>query len=98
MLAQQLLIAHSEHGDLSQYISGYFDTTAGSKGEPQSYETIAASIGVKAPDMLFISDVTVELNAAVQAGMQVLLAQRPGNVLQRELLYTHIETFNALVA
>ncbi len=98
VLAQQLLITHSEHGDLSQYISGYFDTTTGSKGDPQSYETIAGTIGVKAPDMLFISDVTVELNAAVQAGMQVLLAQRPGNILQREFLYTHIETFNALVA
>ena len=98
VLAQQLLISYSESGDLSQYINGYFDTTTGSKGEPQSYETIAANIGVKASNMLFISDVVDELDAAKQIGMQVLLARRPGNSHQRESLHTHIETFDELVA
>jgi len=98
VLAQQLLITYSEDGDLSQYISGYFDTTTGSKGEPQSYETIASTVGVKASNMLFISDTIIELDAATQTGIQVLFSQRPGNPRQRESLYTQIETFDGLVA
>lgn len=96
VVAQQLLIAHSEHGDLSQYISGYFDTTTGSKREAQSYETIAATIGVKTSNMLFISDVIIELDAATQTGMHVLLAQRPGNAQQGESSYSCIESFDVL--
>ncbi len=96
VLAQQLLIAHSEYGNLSQYISGYFDTTTGPKGEPQSYETIAATIGVEASNMLFISDTIVELAAATKTGMQVLLAQRPGNAQQGESSYSCIESFDVV--
>ena len=96
VLAQQLLIAHSEYGNLSQYISGYFDTTTGSKGEPQSYEIIAATIGAKASNMLFISDTVIELDAATEAGMQVLLAQRPGNAQPDECSYSCIESFDVL--
>lgn len=96
VLAQQLLITHSERGDLSQYISGYFDTNTGSKGEPQSYETIAATIGVKSSNVLFISDAIIELDAATTIGMQVLMARRFGNVEQGESSYLRIESFHSL--
>lgn len=65
-------------GDLSPLLSGYFDTTtAGSKLEAASYTRILAETGSK--EALFISDNVLELYAARQAGMQVMLADRPGN-------------------
>jgi enolase-phosphatase E1 len=78
-LAQRLLFAHTEGGDLSGFISNYFDTTIGSKTEVQSYRQIAAALGLTASEALFISDVVGELDAASAAGMQTLLCVRPGN-------------------
>ena len=80
VLAQKLLFANTEAGDLgSSFISYYFDTTVGSKTEVQSYRQIAAALSLKASEVLFISDVVVELAAANGAGMQTLLCVRPGN-------------------
>jgi len=78
-LAQRLLFAHSEAGDLTGFISNYFDTTVGSKTDVESYRQIAAAFGLKASEVLFISDVVAELDAASAAGMQTLLCVRPGN-------------------
>jgi enolase-phosphatase E1 len=78
-LAQQLLFAHTEAGDLTGFISNYFDTTVGPKTDAQSYRGIAAALGQTATEVLFISDVTAELDAARGAGMQTLLCVRPGN-------------------
>tara|TARA_B100000315_G_C14580813_1_gene590354 strand:- start:161 stop:901 length:741 start_codon:yes stop_codon:yes gene_type:complete len=96
VLAQQLLITHSECGDLSQYISGYFDISMGLKREPLSYKTIARTIGVTPSNVLFISDTIIELDAAHTIGMQVLLARRHGNVEQGESSYLCIESFYPL--
>lgn len=78
-LAQKLLFAHTQVGDVSGFISNYFDTTVGSKTDVQSYRQIAAVLGLTASEVLFISDVVVELDAASGAGMQALLCVRPGN-------------------
>jgi enolase-phosphatase E1 len=77
--AQKLLFCHSEAGDLTQFLSGYFDTETGSKQETDSYRKIARSIGVLPTQILFISDVTAELKAAQSAGMQTLFSLRIGN-------------------
>lgn len=66
--AQKLLFAHSEAGDLTRLFSGYFDTTSGNKREIQSYQQIAQNIGLPAQDLLFLSDVVEELDAAQAAG------------------------------
>ena len=78
-LAQKLLFAHTEAGDISGLISSYFDTTVGSKTDVQSYGRIAAALGLTASEVLFISDVVTELAAASAAGMQTRLCVRPGN-------------------
>ena len=83
-LAQQLLFAHTNAGDLTRIIDGYFDTTVGAKGVSESYRTIASSLVLPAEALLFISDVVTELDAARGAGMQTLLCIRPGNVPQRD--------------
>ena len=82
--AQKLFFAHTESGDLTPHFTGYYDTTTGSKREAASYEAIAADCGLPAEQILFVSDLVDELNAARNAGMMTALAVRPGNKPQPE--------------
>lgn len=82
VLAQKLLFTHTEHGDLTKFLDHYFDTTTGAKTASTSYEKIAAVLKLNSFEVLFISDVTAELDAARKARMQTLLSLRPGNPLQ----------------
>lgn len=75
--AQKLFFAHSEAGDLTPLFNGYFDTETGPKREPASYRSIAANIGLPATDILFLSDVVDELDAACETGMHTTLLCRP---------------------
>lgn len=76
VLAQKLLFAHTTHGDLSPWIACHFDTTTGSKREPESYTRIAAEIGLESAQVLFVSDTTAELDAATAAGLLTRLCVR----------------------
>ncbi|MGH8221400.1 MAG: acireductone synthase [Woeseiaceae bacterium] len=67
--AQELLFGHADCGDLRPLIRGYFDTRTGAKREVDSYRRIAAEVGLPPPDILFLSDVVEELDAAASAGM-----------------------------
>lgn len=97
VLAQQLLFAHTEAGDLTQFINNYFDTTTGKKGEVESYERIAETVKLQPTEMLFISDVVNELAAAREAGMKTALSLRPGNPPQESAeQYQTIHTFDEL--
>ena len=73
VLAQKLLFAHTEAGDLTPLVSNYFDTTTGPKTDPESYRSIAAALELPAHEVLFLSDMVRELNAATEAGMQTAL-------------------------
>jgi enolase-phosphatase E1 len=77
--AQRLLFAHSDHGDLTRWLDGYFDTTTGPKREADSYRRIAEALGLPPARIVFVSDVVAELDAARAAGMQGVLSLRPGN-------------------
>ena len=74
--AQRNLFANTTAGDLSSLLSGYFDTTTGPKRDAASYRTIAAVLAVPAADVLFVSDVPTELDAARAAGMHTALCVR----------------------
>ncbi len=74
--AQKLLFGHTKAGDLNPLFSGYFDTSTGGKKESESYEKIAAQIGVTASEILFLSDSTDEIDAAAAAGMNVIILDR----------------------
>jgi enolase-phosphatase E1 len=67
--AQRLFFGHSEAGDLTPLFSGYFDTTTGPKREAVSYTRIATAIDRPPAQVLFLSDVPEELDAARAAGM-----------------------------
>jgi enolase-phosphatase E1 len=79
VLAQQLLFAHTDAGDLTNFIGDYFDTNVGAKGEAESYRRIANQMKLAPHEIVFISDVTTELEAANAAGMETRLSIRPGN-------------------
>jgi enolase-phosphatase E1 len=77
VLAQKLLFAHSNAGDLTPFLSCYFDTAVGPKMEAGSYTRIAGQVGSPPGQILFISDVTKEIDAARAAGFRTLLCVRP---------------------
>ena len=91
--AQILIFKFSEFGDLTPQISGYFDTQVGAKKESSSYQTISEKIGDKPEDILFISDVEAELDAAQTSRMQTLLSVRPGN---QEILAPRFRVIHSL--
>lgn len=96
-LAQQLLFAHTEDGDLTPFISAYFDTTVGAKGDAESYHRIAEQLNLPANGILFVSDVMTELTAASAAAMNTRLSIRPGNQPQPEPeRFQIIHTFDEL--
>ena len=97
VLAQQLLFAHTEVGDLTPFIDSYFDTKIGKKGEAESYRRIAEVMGLESQQILFISDVVTELDAANEAGMKTMLSIRPGNQPQANVeKYNSIRTFDSI--
>jgi enolase-phosphatase E1 len=96
ILAQRLLFSRTRSGDLTRLLSGYFDTTTGPKNEPQSYSEIARGFGMAPCDILFISDVTRELDAARAAGMKTALCVRPGNHPQPAHNHETITSFDTL--
>ncbi|WP_043832973.1 acireductone synthase [Muricoccus aerilatus] len=77
--AQRLLFAHTEAGDLTPLLSGFDDTRTGPKREAASYAAIAASAGFPPGEMLFLSDVAEELDAAASAGLAVCQLVRPAD-------------------
>ena len=79
VLAQKLLFGHSDQGDLLPYFEGFHDTTTGPKQTPAAYAAIAESFGLPPEEILFLSDVVAELDAARDAGMPTGLLIRPGN-------------------
>lgn len=91
--AQKLFFGHCVAGNLLEQFSGHYDTTIGSKKEADSYSAIAADAQMAAEDILFISDVVAELDAAQAAGMQTLLSIRPGNPEQVESEHASITSF-----
>jgi enolase-phosphatase E1 len=77
--AQKVLFGNSMAGDLSALFSGNFDTTTGPKRAAPSYAAIADAIGLRAADVVFLSDVDAELDAARTAGMQTVRLLRPAD-------------------
>lgn len=79
--AQKLIFGCSDAGDLSPLFSGYFDTTSGPKREASSYQSITRAIGCEAQQILFLSDIVQELDAARAAGLATCGLVREGGEL-----------------
>ncbi|HKQ51212.1 MAG TPA: acireductone synthase [Pyrinomonadaceae bacterium] len=97
VLAQKLIFAHTTEGDLTPYLDGYFDTTTGAKTSADSYQSISEKIGAPATAILFVSDVTAELDAARAAGMTTALCVRPGSREPEQSTHPIIRTFDEVL-
>jgi enolase-phosphatase E1 len=97
VLAQRLIFKYSNAGDLSPFIADYFDTTTGGKKEAESYRKIAEKLGFEPDDILFVSDVLGELDAARDAGMLTALPLREGNVqIKEDFTHRSVNSFDEL--
>lgn len=95
--AQQLMFRHSTFGDLTPQISACFDTTTGPKRSAASYTAIANAMQTAPAEILFLSDVIAELDAAREAGCQTRLVLRPGNAPVEDAHgHERIESFTEL--
>lgn len=74
--AQKLLFGHTDDGDLIPLFDAFFDTEVGHKREADSYRRIADELGRPASEIIFLSDVVAELDAAREAGMRTVLLDR----------------------
>lgn len=97
VLAQRLLFANSELGDLTPFIDQYFDTAVGAKGSAESYQRIARVLALVPAAILFISDVDAELTAAKTAGMQVLMCVRAGNAAESSQVAGTVRSFDEIL-
>jgi enolase-phosphatase E1 len=94
--AQKLLFSYSDAGDLTPLFSGYFDTEIGAKREVESYRRIVAAIGRPAVEILFLSDIVEELDAARSAGMRTTLLARPPAACPAVATHPCVTTFASI--
>jgi enolase-phosphatase E1 len=81
--AQMLFFQYSIYGNLSEYISGYYDTAIGGKKEATSYLNISKDIGIATANIAFFTDIKEEADASVDAGFGFsFIMDRPGNKQQ----------------
>lgn len=96
ILAQKLLFAHTAEGDLTGYISDYFDTTTGAKTDATSYGSISNKIGRPSAEVLFVSDVNAELDAAREAGMETAICVRQETGATENSAHPLVHTFDVI--
>lgn len=91
--AQKLLFGYSDAGDLTPLFDGYFDTQVGHKRDISSYQTIAQHIGIAPDELLFLSDIHQELDAAKAAGWQTiqLIRNNPDPISQHQQVHSFVD-------
>lgn len=91
--AQKLLFAHSDAGDLTPLFTAYFDTTTGAKQSPEAYERIAQVLGNPPGEILFLSDIEAELDAARASGFKTrhLIRDRASEASGRHPVAHHFD-------
>ena len=91
--AQKLFFGFNKGGDLQYLFKNYFDTTTGPKREAESYRLIQEAIGIAAKEILFLSDIVEELNAAAEVGMHTAWVQRAPAVLSTHAKHQSVNSF-----
>jgi enolase-phosphatase E1 len=76
--AQRLFVEHTTDGDLTGLFSNFFDTSIGAKTETASYRRIAQILALSSNNILFLSDIEAELDAAAEAGFNTTQIVRAG--------------------
>ena len=76
---QKLLFAHGPGGDLSGLFKGFFDTRLGMKTEPESFSRLAIALAVPPFEVVYLSAIEADLDAAAVAGMRTCQVVRDGS-------------------
>ncbi|MFA6236718.1 MAG: acireductone synthase [Bacteriovorax sp.] len=82
--AQRVLFGHSVCGDLNHYFDNNFDTSVGPKRDVKSYFNISSELNIDPKEILFLSDIGEELDAAKMAGFQTIQLVRQDDLPYRE--------------
>jgi enolase-phosphatase E1 len=91
--SQKLFFEFNEGGDLSSLFKGYFDTVTGAKRETESYQKIQKTIGKPASEILFLSDIVEELDAAAEVGMHTAWLQRDAAKIEHHPHHRCVRSF-----
>lgn len=94
--AQRLLFTHTDYGDLTPLFSGYFDTHVGHKRDNASYATIQSQLGISPSEILFLSDIREELDAARDVGMRTCWLVRDGQP-SPQAEHTQVASFDQIL-
>jgi enolase-phosphatase E1 len=79
--AQHLIFEYSTEGNLRPYFSNHFDTGVGHKREMASYLNIVKQLNIASEEILFLSDIKEELDAARMARMKTIQLVRLDDVV-----------------
>jgi len=94
--AQKLLFGYTVYGDLNNLFSGYFDTKIGAKTDPSSYQNIINKLGIEANELVFLSDIESELDAAKSVGMQTFYLVREGQP-HSDSVHKQVSNFDSII-
>ena len=94
--AQKLIFGHSVAGDLTGLFGGFFDTNVGGKREPQSYSRLCIATNVPPAELLFLSDIEAELDAAAAAGLRTCQLVRPRDGTKASLRHPVASDFGSV--
>ncbi|KAL1461216.1 hypothetical protein WDU94_013135 [Cyamophila willieti] len=93
--AQKLLFKHTEHGDLLHLFSGFFDTGVGPKVESTSYRNILNEVSCDPDQVVFLTDIVKEAEAANVSGITPILLVRDGP-LSSTSQFTQVSSFDQI--
>lgn len=79
--AQHLIFEFSTAGNLRSFFSNNFDTSIGHKREVESYKKISSQLKIPVSEILFLSDIKEELDAAKSAGLHTVQLVRQLDVV-----------------
>ncbi len=96
--AQRLIFSHSSAGDLAGLFSGFFDTRVGSKREPESFSRLAIGMGRPPAEIVYLSYIEAELDAAAAAGMRTCQLARRRNGERPSQRHPHAADFAGVAA
>jgi enolase-phosphatase E1 len=96
--AQRLILGHSGAGDLTALFTGFFDTRVGNKREPESFSRLAINMGQPPAEIVYLSDMEAELDAAATAGMRTCQVVRPDNAAPPSERHPNAPDFLAVAA
>lgn len=94
ILAQKLIFKYSNLGDLSSYISNYFDTGVGHKRDFNSYLKISEMLNCNPNEIIFFTDVQEEADSALSIGIKSYILLRNGNSPIEKIKHPTLNTFS----